>query len=118
MLLGSSGVLASLYPCCKHLPRYAFLSDISPPSLVLNWNFSTLRSGFSQHENSNLLRSALQVLADRLKPGETEFLPLEELIRYSQYFPSFESDRFQTLYINVCLGALLRMTPLNRKVCI
>lgn len=43
--------------------------------------FFFLRNGFSQCENTDLLRSALQVLADRLKPGETEFLLLEELIR-------------------------------------
>lgn len=65
------------------MPRYAFVSDISPLySLMINWTFfSALRNGFSQHENADLLRSALQVVADRLKPGETEFLLLEELIR-------------------------------------
>lgn len=60
--------------------RYAFASD-SSSDLMMNWIFFPLRNGFSQHENTELLRSALQVLADRLKPGETEYLPLEELIR-------------------------------------
>nr|XP_032641278.1 Fanconi anemia group D2 protein [Chelonoidis abingdonii] len=44
------------------------------------------RSGFSQRENSDLLRSALKVLADRLKPGETEFLLLEDLISESFHY--------------------------------
>lgn len=49
---------------------------------MINWTFfSALRNGFSQQENTDLLRSALQVVADRLKPGETEFLLLDELIR-------------------------------------
>ncbi|XP_037759354.1 Fanconi anemia group D2 protein isoform X4 [Chelonia mydas] len=43
-------------------------------------------SGFSQRENSDLLRSALKVLADRLKPGETEFLLLEDLISESFHY--------------------------------
>ncbi|KFQ43168.1 Fanconi anemia group D2 protein, partial [Nestor notabilis] len=43
-------------------------------------------NGFSQPENTDLLRSALQVLADRLKPGETEFLLLEELISESFHY--------------------------------
>lgn len=65
------------------MPRYAFVYDISPlSSLMINWTFfSALRNGFSQQENTDLLRSALQVVADRLKPGETEFLLLDELIR-------------------------------------
>uniref|UniRef100_G1MUH9 FA complementation group D2 n=1 Tax=Meleagris gallopavo TaxID=9103 RepID=G1MUH9_MELGA len=64
--------------------------------LLFAWN------GFSQHENSNLLRSALQVLADRLKPGETEFLPLEELISESfQYLLNFQQSipSFQCAFI-------------------
>uniref|UniRef100_A0A8C8RT95 FA complementation group D2 n=1 Tax=Pelusios castaneus TaxID=367368 RepID=A0A8C8RT95_9SAUR len=43
-------------------------------------------SGFAQRENGDLLRSALKVLADRLKPGETEFLLLEELISESFHY--------------------------------
>nr|XP_025046210.1 Fanconi anemia group D2 protein [Pelodiscus sinensis] len=43
-------------------------------------------SGFSQRENSDLLRSALKILADRLKPGETEFLLLEDLISESFHY--------------------------------
>uniref|UniRef100_A0A8C3T1S5 FA complementation group D2 n=1 Tax=Chelydra serpentina TaxID=8475 RepID=A0A8C3T1S5_CHESE len=43
-------------------------------------------SGFSQRENSDLLRSALKVLADKLKPGETEFLLLEDLISESFHY--------------------------------
>uniref|UniRef100_A0A8C2TJM1 FA complementation group D2 n=1 Tax=Coturnix japonica TaxID=93934 RepID=A0A8C2TJM1_COTJA len=64
--------------------------------LLFAWN------GFSQHENSSLLRSALQVLADRLKPGETEFLPLEELISESfQYLLNFQQSipSFQCAFI-------------------
>ncbi|NXI95084.1 FACD2 protein, partial [Psophia crepitans] len=50
-------------------------------------------NGFSQHENTDLQRSALQVLADRLKPGETEFLLLEELISESfQYLLNFQQS--------------------------
>ncbi|XP_067417363.1 Fanconi anemia group D2 protein [Emydura macquarii macquarii] len=50
-------------------------------------------SGFSQRENSDLLRSALKVLADRLKPGETEFLLLEDLISESfHYLLNFQSS--------------------------
>ncbi|KYO27801.1 Fanconi anemia group D2 protein [Alligator mississippiensis] len=55
-------------------------------------------SGFFQQENNDLLMSALKVLSDRLKPGETEFLLLEEQIsdafRYLSNFqhsiPSFQ----------------------------
>ncbi|XP_032555192.1 Fanconi anemia group D2 protein [Chiroxiphia lanceolata] len=69
--------------------------------------FLTFRSlfawnGFSQHENTDLLRSALQVLADRLKPGETEFLLLEELISESfQYLLNFQQSvpSFQCAHI-------------------
>ncbi|XP_074861679.1 Fanconi anemia group D2 protein isoform X2 [Carettochelys insculpta] len=43
-------------------------------------------SGFSQRENSDLLRSAFKVLADRLKPGETELLLLEQLISESFHY--------------------------------
>ncbi|KFV05743.1 Fanconi anemia group D2 protein, partial [Pterocles gutturalis] len=54
--------------------------------LLLNFRSLFAWNGFSQHENTDLLRSALQVLADRLKPGETEFLPLEELISESFHY--------------------------------
>ncbi|XP_013057282.3 Fanconi anemia group D2 protein [Anser cygnoides] len=64
--------------------------------LLFAWN------GFSQHENADLLRSALQVVADRLKPGETEFLLLEELISESfQYLLNFQQSvpSFQCAFI-------------------
>ncbi|NXX22750.1 FACD2 protein, partial [Podargus strigoides] len=54
--------------------------------LLLTFRFLFAWNGFSQHGNTDLLRSAHQVLADRLKPGETEFLPLEELISESFHY--------------------------------
>ncbi|NXJ98466.1 FACD2 protein, partial [Corythaixoides concolor] len=54
--------------------------------LLLTFRSLFAWSGFSRHENTDLLRSALQVLADRLKPGETEFLLLEELISESFHY--------------------------------
>ncbi|NXO04514.1 FACD2 protein, partial [Rhinopomastus cyanomelas] len=65
--------------------------------LLLTFRYLFAWNGFSQRENTDLLRLALQVLADRLKPGETEFLPLEELIsesflyllNFQQSIPSF-----------------------------
>ncbi|XP_042655668.1 Fanconi anemia group D2 protein isoform X2 [Tyto alba] len=54
--------------------------------LLLTFRSLFAWNGFSQHENTDLLRSALQVLADRLKPGETEFLHLEELISESFHY--------------------------------
>ncbi|XP_010187583.1 PREDICTED: Fanconi anemia group D2 protein-like, partial [Mesitornis unicolor] len=54
--------------------------------LLLTFHSLFAWNGFSQHENADLLRSALQVLADRLKPGETEFLLLEELISESFHY--------------------------------
>ncbi|NWH55905.1 FACD2 protein, partial [Geococcyx californianus] len=65
--------------------------------LLLTFRSLFAWNGFSQHENTDLLKSALQVLADRLKPGETEFLLLEELIsegfhyllNFQQSVPSF-----------------------------
>ncbi|NXH71304.1 FACD2 protein, partial [Hydrobates tethys] len=54
--------------------------------LLLTFRSLFAWNGFSQHENTDLLRSAFQVLADRLKPGETEFLPLEELISESFHY--------------------------------
>uniref|UniRef100_A0A8C3BHB8 FA complementation group D2 n=1 Tax=Cairina moschata TaxID=8855 RepID=A0A8C3BHB8_CAIMO len=64
--------------------------------LLFAWN------GFSQQENTDLLRSALQVVADRLKPGETEFLLLDELISESfQYLLNFQQSipSFQCAFI-------------------
>uniref|UniRef100_A0A8C3KYE7 FA complementation group D2 n=1 Tax=Calidris pygmaea TaxID=425635 RepID=A0A8C3KYE7_9CHAR len=66
--------------------------------LLLTFRSLFAWNGFSQHENTDLLRSALQVLAERLKPGETEFLLLEELIsesfhyllNFQQSVPSFQ----------------------------
>ncbi|NWR79930.1 FACD2 protein, partial [Centropus unirufus] len=61
--------------------------------LLLTFRSLFAWNGFSQHENSDLLRTALQVLADRLKPGETEFLLLEELISESfQYLLNFQQS--------------------------
>ncbi|KFZ46267.1 Fanconi anemia group D2 protein, partial [Antrostomus carolinensis] len=61
--------------------------------LLLTFRSLFAWNGFSQHENTDLLRSALQVLADRLKPGETEFLPLEELISESfDYLLNFQQS--------------------------
>ncbi|NWR83138.1 FACD2 protein, partial [Furnarius figulus] len=70
--------------------------------LLLTFRSLFAWNGFSQHENSDLLRSALQVLADRLKPGETEFLLPEELISESfQYLLNFQQSvpSFQCAYI-------------------
>ncbi|XP_074952297.1 Fanconi anemia group D2 protein isoform X3 [Phalacrocorax aristotelis] len=66
--------------------------------LLLTFRSLFAWNGFSHLENTDLLRSALQVLADRLKPGETEFLLLEELIsesfhyllNFHQSVPSFQ----------------------------
>ncbi|NWY07634.1 FACD2 protein, partial [Nothoprocta ornata] len=61
--------------------------------LLLTFRCLFAWNGFSQNENCDLLRSALQVLADRLKPGEMEFLPLEELISESfQYLLNFQQS--------------------------
>ncbi|NXI58264.1 FACD2 protein, partial [Chloroceryle aenea] len=61
--------------------------------LLLTFRSLFAWNGFSQHDNADLLRSALQVLADRLKPGETEFLLLEELISESfQYLLNFQQN--------------------------
>uniref|UniRef100_A0A8C4V601 FA complementation group D2 n=1 Tax=Falco tinnunculus TaxID=100819 RepID=A0A8C4V601_FALTI len=65
--------------------------------LLLTFRSLFAWNGFSRQENTDLLRSALQVLAERLKPGETEFLLLEELIsdsfhyllNFQQSVPSF-----------------------------
>ncbi|XP_069722430.1 Fanconi anemia group D2 protein [Phaenicophaeus curvirostris] len=73
---------------------------------------STFRSlfawnGFSQHENSDLLRLALQVLADRLKPGETEFLLLEELISESFHYLLNFQQSVPSFYCAFILAQLL-----------
>ncbi|NXX51747.1 FACD2 protein, partial [Tricholaema leucomelas] len=61
--------------------------------LLLTFRSLFAWNGFSQHENTDLLSSALQVLAERLKPGETEFLLLEELISESfQYLLNFRQS--------------------------
>ncbi|NXR01746.1 FACD2 protein, partial [Sagittarius serpentarius] len=61
--------------------------------LLLTFRSLFAWNGFSQRENTDLLRSALQVLADRLKPGETEFLLLEELISESfNYLLNFQQS--------------------------
>ncbi|XP_010129923.1 PREDICTED: Fanconi anemia group D2 protein, partial [Buceros rhinoceros silvestris] len=61
--------------------------------LLLTFRSLFAWNGFSQHENTDLQRSALQVLAERLKPGETEFLLLEELISESfQYLLNFQQS--------------------------
>ncbi|XP_062466664.1 Fanconi anemia group D2 protein [Pezoporus occidentalis] len=54
--------------------------------LLLTFRSLFAWNGFSQSENADLLRSALQVLAGRLKPGETEFLLLEDLISESFHY--------------------------------
>ncbi|KAI1234423.1 hypothetical protein IHE44_0003473, partial [Lamprotornis superbus] len=75
-----------------------------------------LLNGFSQHENTDLLRSALQVLADRLKPGETEFLLLEELISESfQYLLNFQQSvpSFHCAYILTQLLIAIAEKPMS-----
>uniref|UniRef100_A0A669QNT4 FA complementation group D2 n=1 Tax=Phasianus colchicus TaxID=9054 RepID=A0A669QNT4_PHACC len=113
-------VVKLLKPLCNHMENmhnyFQVSGHISPPTLVLSWTFSTLRNGFSQHENSNLLRSALQVLADRLKPGETEFLPLEELISESfQYLLNFQQSvpSFQCAFILAQLLMAISEKPMT-----
>ncbi|NXD67820.1 FACD2 protein, partial [Eolophus roseicapillus] len=54
--------------------------------LLLTFRSLFAWNGFSQPENTDLLRSALQVFAERLKPGETEFLLLEDLISESFHY--------------------------------
>ncbi|KAM4653984.1 Fanconi anemia group D2 protein isoform 3-T3 [Amazona ochrocephala] len=54
--------------------------------LLLTFRSLFAWNGFSQSENTDLLRSALQVLAGRLKPGEKEFLLLEDLISESFHY--------------------------------
>ncbi|NWX47116.1 FACD2 protein, partial [Steatornis caripensis] len=62
------------------------LMSLCYQQLLLTFRSLFAWNGFSRHENTDLLRSALQVLADRLKPGETEFLLLEELISESFHY--------------------------------
>ncbi|NWH90010.1 FACD2 protein, partial [Aegithalos caudatus] len=84
--------------------------------LLLTFRSLFAWNGFSQHENSDLLRSALQVLADRLKPGETEFLLLEELISESfQYLLNFQQSvpSFHCAYILTQLLTAITEKPMS-----
>ncbi|NWY75575.1 FACD2 protein, partial [Erithacus rubecula] len=84
--------------------------------LLLTFRSLFAWNGFSQHENSDLLRSALQVLADRLKPGETEFLLLEELISECfQYLLNFQQSvpSFYCAYILTQLLIAIAEKPLS-----
>ncbi|NWX37329.1 FACD2 protein, partial [Notiomystis cincta] len=84
--------------------------------LLLTFRSLFAWNGFSQHENSDLLRSALQVLADRLKPGETEFLLLEELISESfQYLLNFQQSvpSFYCAYILTQLLTAIAEKPMS-----
>ncbi|NXA05170.1 FACD2 protein, partial [Sapayoa aenigma] len=84
--------------------------------LLLTFRSLFAWNGFSQHENTDLLRSALQVLADRLKPGETEFLLLEELISESfQYLLNFQRSvpSFQCAHILTQLLIAIAEKPLT-----
>ncbi|NWI51741.1 FACD2 protein, partial [Calyptomena viridis] len=84
--------------------------------LLLTFRSLFAWNGFSQHENTDLLRSALQVLADRLKPGETEFLLLEELISESfQYLLNFQQSvpSFQCAYILTQLLIAIAEKPMT-----
>ncbi|NXY06866.1 FACD2 protein, partial [Pteruthius melanotis] len=84
--------------------------------LLLTFRSLFAWNGFSQHENTDLLRSALQVLADRLKPGETEFLLLEELISESfQYLLNFQQSvpSFHCAYILTQLLIAVAEKPMS-----
>ncbi|NWR01050.1 FACD2 protein, partial [Paradoxornis webbianus] len=84
--------------------------------LLLTFRSLFAWNGFSQHENAGLLRSALQVLADRLKPGETEFLLLEELISESfQYLLNFQQSvpSFHCAYILTQLLIAIAEKPMS-----
>ncbi|NXP00386.1 FACD2 protein, partial [Certhia brachydactyla] len=84
--------------------------------LLLTFRSLFAWNGFSQHENTDLLRSALQVLADRLKPGETEFLLLEELISESfQYLLNFQQSvpSFHCAYILTQLLIAIAEKPMS-----
>ncbi|KAF4799441.1 Fanconi anemia group D2 protein [Turdus rufiventris] len=84
--------------------------------LLLTFRSLFAWNGFSQHENTDLLRSALRVLADRLKPGETEFLPLEELISESfQYLLNFQQSvpSFYCAYILTQLLIAIAEKPMS-----
>uniref|UniRef100_A0A8C0EDC0 FA complementation group D2 n=1 Tax=Bubo bubo TaxID=30461 RepID=A0A8C0EDC0_BUBBB len=92
--------------------------------LLLTFRSLFAWNGFSQPENTDLLRSALQVLADRLKPGETEFLLLEELIsesfhyllNFQQSVPSFHCAFILTQTSNLRLVFLLSFAFVNHGV--
>ncbi|XP_023791226.1 Fanconi anemia group D2 protein-like [Cyanistes caeruleus] len=84
--------------------------------LLLTFRSLFAWNGFAQHENAELLRSALQVLADRLKPGETEFLLLEELISESfQYLLNFQQSvpSFHCAYILTQLLIAVAEKPMS-----
>ncbi|NXQ20430.1 FACD2 protein, partial [Peucedramus taeniatus] len=84
--------------------------------LLLTFRSLFAWNGFSQHENTDLLRSALQVLADRLKPGETEFLLPEELISESfQYLLNFQQSvpSFHCAYILTQLLIAIAEKPMS-----
>ncbi|NWV36396.1 FACD2 protein, partial [Grantiella picta] len=84
--------------------------------LLLTFRSLFAWNGFSQPENTDLLRSALQVLADRLKPGETEFLLLEELISESfQYLLNFQQSvpSFHCAYILTQLLIAIAEKPMS-----
>ncbi|NWZ33542.1 FACD2 protein, partial [Brachypodius atriceps] len=84
--------------------------------LLLTFRSLFAWNGFSQPENSGLLRSALQVLADRLKPGDTEFLLLEELISESfQYLLNFQQSvpSFHCAYILIQLLIAITEKPMS-----
>ncbi|NWW11073.1 FACD2 protein, partial [Oreocharis arfaki] len=84
--------------------------------LLLTFRSLFAWNGFSQHENTDLLRSALQVLADRLKPGETEFLLLEELISESfQYLLNLQRSvpSFHCAYILTQLLIAIAEKPMS-----
>ncbi|NWV77983.1 FACD2 protein, partial [Dasyornis broadbenti] len=84
--------------------------------LLLTFRSFFAWNGFSQHENTDLLRSALQVLADRLKPGETEFLLHEELISESfQYLLNLQKSvpTFHCAYILTQLLIAIAEEPMS-----
>ncbi|NXK03924.1 FACD2 protein, partial [Herpetotheres cachinnans] len=83
-----------LMSCCYQQLLLTFRS-------LFAWN------GFSRHENTDLLRSALQVIADRLKPGETEFLLLEELISESFHYLLNFQQSVPSFYCAFILSQLL-----------
>uniref|UniRef100_A0A672U5D9 FA complementation group D2 n=1 Tax=Strigops habroptila TaxID=2489341 RepID=A0A672U5D9_STRHB len=75
--------------------------------LLLTFRSLFAWNGFSQPENTDLLRSALQVLAERLKPGETEFLLLEDLISESFHYVLNFQQSVPSFYCAFILTQLL-----------